>query len=89
MKILADLYYGRVIPHEHGIKSGSEYKKLLGCVIRHEDDLVSTFTEQQKETFEKFKDCKLDIDGMNEVEAFINGFKLATKIMMEVVEPDE
>ena len=89
MKILTNLYYGRVIPHEHGIKSGSEYEELLGCVIRHEDDLVSTLTEQQKETFEKYRNCKSDIDGMNELEAFINGFKLATKIMMEVMQSDE
>ena len=89
MKILADLYYGRVIPHEHGVKSGSEYEKLLGCVIRYEDDLVSTLTEQQKEIFEKYKDCKSEIDGMNELEALINGFRLATKIMMEVVQSDE
>ena len=89
MNILADLYYGRVIPHEHGIKSGSEYEELLGCVIRYEDGLVSTLTEQQKEAFEKYKDCKSDIDGMNELEAFINGFKLATKIMIEVMELKE
>ena len=89
MKILEDLYYGRVIPHEHGIKSGSEYEKLLSCVIRYEDNLVPTLTEQQKEIFEKYKDYKSDIDGMNELEAFINGFRLATKIMMEVVQPDE
>ena len=50
---------------------------------------MSTLTEQQKEIFEKYKDCKSDIDGMNELKAFINGFKLATKIMMEVVQPDE
>ena len=89
MKILADLYYGRVIPHEHGVKSGSEYEKLLRDIIKHEDDLVSTLTEQQRETFEKYKDCKSDIDGMNELEAFINGFRLAAKIMMEVVQSDE
>ena len=89
MKILADLYYGRVIPHEHGIKSGSEYEELLSCVIMHEDNLMLTLTEQQKEIFEKYKDCKSDIDGMNELKSFINGFKLATKIMMEVVQPDE
>ena len=61
----------------------------MGCVIRYENDLVSTLTKQQKETFEKYKDCKSDIDGINELEAFINGFKLATKIMMEVVQLDE
>ena len=78
-----------IIPHEHGIQSGSEYEELLGYVVRHEDDLMSTLTEQQKKIFEKYKDCKSDIDGMNELEAFINGFKLATRIMMKVVQSGE
>ena len=41
--------------------------KLSSCVIKHEDNLVSTLAEQQKEIFEKYKDCKSDIDGMNEL----------------------
>ena len=50
---------------------------------------MSTLAEQQKEIFEKYKDYKSEIDGINELKAFIGGFKLATKIMMEVMEPDE
>ena len=48
-----------------------------------------TLTEQQKEIFEKYKDYKSKMDGINELETFIGGFKLATKIMMEVVHLDE
>ena len=44
-----------------------------------------TLTEQQKEIFEKLKDCESELHGMNELRAFISGFKLATRIMIEVM----
>ena len=63
---------------------------MLGYVVRNEDDLKATLTEQQKEIFEKLKDCESELHGMNELEAFINGFKLATRIMIEVMhEPSD
>ena len=89
MSILEDLYCGRIAPHEHRIEPESEYENLLRYIIDHEDDLKSTLTEQQKETFEKYKDCRAEVESLTEVEAFISGFKLATKIMMEVVQSDE
>ena len=89
MRILEDLYCGRIAPHEHQIEPESEYEKLLQYIIHHEDDLKSIFTEQQKETFEKYKDCRAEVESLTEVEAFISGFKLATKILMEVVQSDE
>ena len=49
----------------------------------------ATLTDQQKETFEKYKECRAEVESLTEVEAFISGFKLATKIVMEVVQPDE
>ena len=42
--------------------------------------------EQQKETFEKFKDCQSELSGITEREAFSSGFILATRIMVEVME---
>ncbi len=90
MTTLEDLYYGNIIPHEHSFKRGSAYSEVLGYIVRHEDDLKATLTEQQKEIFEKLKDCESELHGMNELEAFINGFKLATRIMIEVMhEPSD
>lgn len=89
MRILEDLYCGRIAPHEHRVEPKSEYEKLLQHIIRHEDDLKSTFTEQQKETFEKYKEYRADLESLTEVEAFISGFKLAARIMMEVTQSDE
>ena len=89
MRILEDLYCGRIAPHEHRIEPESEYEMLLQYIIRNEDDLKSTFTEQQKETFEKYKEYRADLESLTEVEAFISGFKLAARMMMEVTQSDE
>lgn len=86
MTTLEDLYYGNIIPHEHSIKRGSAYSEVLGYVVRHEDDLKATLTEQQKEIFEKLKDCESELHGMNELESFVSGFKLAAKIIIEVLQ---
>lgn len=85
MTTLEDLYYGNTIPHEHSFKRGSAYSEVLGYVVRNEDDLKATLTEQQKEIFEKLKDRESELHGMNELESFICGFKLATRIMIEVM----
>ena len=90
MTTLEDLYYGNIIPHEHSFKRGSAYSEVLGYIVRHQDDLIQTLTEQQKEIFEKLKDCESELHGMNELEAFISGFKLAIRIMIEVLhEPSD
>lgn len=47
--------------------------------------MIPTLTVQQKEIFEKLKDCEAELHGMNEREAFISGFKLAARIMTEVL----
>jgi len=86
MTTLEDLYYGNIIPHERSIKRGSAYSEVLGYVVRHEDDLKATLTEQQKEIFEKLKDCESELHGMDDLESFISGFKLAARIIIDVLQ---
>lgn len=86
MTTLEDLYYGNIIPYEHSFKRGREYSEALGYVVRNENDLRATFTKRQKEIFEKLKDCESVLHGMNELESFISGFKLAARILIEVMQ---
>lgn len=85
MTTLEDLYYGNTIPHEHSFKRGSAYSEVLGYVVRNEDDLKATLTEQQKEVFDKFKDCQSELSDITARQAFADGFILATHIMVEVM----
>lgn len=61
MTTLEDLYYGNISPHERYIKRGTRVDKLVKLICKNEEELNSTLTEKQKETFEKFKDCTSEL----------------------------
>ncbi|WP_302190539.1 DUF6809 family protein [uncultured Ruminococcus sp.] len=83
MDILEDLYYGNLFPHEKVSKLDDETKELLGLLNRNEEKLIATLSDEQKETFEKYKDCNREIYEICERQSFITGFKLGTKIVIE------
>lgn len=89
MKILENLYYGNVAPYDRDIPQKNEYKNLQKLVDRHEKVLKDTMTNNQQEYFNKFMDCFIELNGMNELDAFIHGYILATKIMTEIMESPE
>ena len=89
MTTLENLYYGNIVPHEHSFKRGSAYSEVLGYIVRHQDNLLVTFTEQQKEIFEKLEDCESELHRMNERQAFTEGFKLAARLIIEVMQDTE
>ena len=86
MTTLEDLYYGNISPHERYIKRGTRVDKLVKLICKNEEELNSSLTEKQKETFEKFKDCTSELSGLTERDAFRDGFILAVRIMVEAME---
>ncbi len=86
MTTLENLYYGNINPNERFIKRGSRMDKLVKLICRNEEELASTLTEKQKEVFEKFKDCQSELSSIAEREAFVSGFVLATRVMIEVMD---
>ena len=85
MDILEDLYYGNLFPHEKCAKLDDEMKDLLGLLNRNEEKLIATLSNEQKEIFGKYKDCNQEISEICERNAFLNGFRLGAKIIIEVV----
>lgn len=47
---------------------------------------MTTLTGQQKEIFEKLTDCESELCGMDERQAFAEGFKLAARLLIEVMQ---
>lgn len=86
MTTLEDLYYGNINPHERYIKQGTRIDKLVKLMCKNEEGLTVTLTEQQKEMFEKYKDCQNELSWLTEREAFSDGFILAARIMVEVMQ---
>ena len=56
-KIINELWYGNIIPQENSQTNSKEMMELLSYMARHHEKLEKSFTNEQKETFEKFHDC--------------------------------
>ena len=83
MNILEELYFGNIAPNEKCARLNSEVTKLLKLLNRNEVKLTVTFSEGQKITFEKYKDCNREISEICERQSFITGFNLGAKIVIE------
>ena len=85
MNILEELYYGNIVPTEKCAKLNIEVTELLKLLNRNEEKLTVTFSEEQKITFEKYTDCNREISEICEKDAFLNGFRLGARIIIESV----
>lgn len=87
MNTLENLYYGNIDPHEHTVSNGTDKGELLETVVRLETELRATLTEQQKVLLEQIKKNGCRNYDWHELQAFTNGFRFASRLMMEVYEP--
>ena len=85
MKIIEDLYYGRISPYEMSISAAPEYQKLKALADRNEDLLRESLCDEQKELLDKLIETVTDISSISERDMFINGFRLGMKLMMDVM----
>ena len=85
MRILEEFWYGNIEPTEYDISS-KEYKKLQELICRNEEKLKDTMTDEQKERFEKYSDCVREYQTITDCLIFRNGFKLGTRMMLEIME---
>ena len=85
MTTLENLYYGNISPHEYEVERGSEYDATAKLVIRHEQELSATLTEQQKSILEIIKGHHIELMSLGEHDAFCRGFSLAVKLITEAI----
>jgi len=80
MKIIEDLYYGEI---ETG-KASTEQLEIVRLIEKNEECLLKNFTDKQKEDFEKFCDCFDELSEICQREAFIRGFAMGARIIIDV-----
>ena len=88
MKIIEDLYYGRISPYEMSISATPEYQKLKALADRNEDSLRESVSDEQKEMLDKLIETVTDISSISERDMFINGFRLGVKLMIAVMKDE-
>ena len=89
MTTLENLYYGNIAPHEYEVVRGSEYDITAKLVIRHEQELSATLTEQQNAILQKIKDNHTELMNLGERDAFCRGFSLAVRLMVEAISSEK
>lgn len=88
MNILEELYLSNIDPQKRTREYEKEYNTLLGYADRHESVLRGTLNEQQNETLQKLIDCLDEICSIDEINAFVNGFRLAAQILIEITKKE-
>ena len=79
-KIPRELWLGNIYPAEDALKMTTEMKDIGRLIERNMEDLMSTLTEQQKETFEKYIECQEELSIASEREIFVYAFRLWVQI---------
>ncbi len=81
MNILEELWYGKLKPIANGDYETEEYRELEALFQRNEGDLLPTLNETQKRSLQNMKEQWEEMECIVERAAFINGFRLAVKLM--------
>ena len=82
---IEELWHGTIIPQEDSRTNSQEMKELLSYIARHHEDLEKSFTDEQKEIFEKFHDCWSEYMSLSEKAIFVYAFKLGAKMILETL----
>ena len=94
MKILEELWYGRINPSQRTQPDDKSAAELTEQIVEKEDELAALLSDEAKEILDQMRDNQLDLSTSKERKAFISGFRLGARIMLEVmgetdVSPDD
>ena len=90
MNILEELWYGRINPSQRTQPDDKSASELTEQIVEKEDELAPLLSDEANEILEQMREKQLDLSTANERKAFISGFRLGARIMLEVMdETDE
>ena len=88
MHILEEFWYGNINPMERPFQRQRKFDKTFRLLTKNEEKLLENLNEQEKEVFDKFKDCYDEMIQTTECQTFIKGFKLGARFVFACFEND-
>ena len=86
MKSMIDeLWYGNVSPMDDTRNNTEEMKELMSYIIRHQEELIATLTDEQKAIFENFDDCWSEYSSKAQLAIFSFAIKLGARLVLETL----
>ena len=89
MKILEELWYDKVNPSQRMQPDDKSSSELTEQIVKKEDELAPLLSDKANEILEQMREKQLDLSTSNELKAFISGFRLGARIMLEVMDETE
>lgn len=86
MSLLDEFWYGNVEPAEYESVSNKECREALQLIVRNEDKLLATMTDEQKDLFTRYTDAVREYQSIAERLLFQSSFKLGARMMLEIME---
>ena len=83
-KILEQLYYGNLYPNENILPSIDGYAEANQLATLAYEELESKLCPEMKALLENFISENMHLCSLDETQAFIEGFKLASKLFAEI-----
>ena len=84
MKILEDLYFGRISPWERLCPKSGEYKEISGKIGKVRDSFEKNLSAEGSEQFEKLQDLLCDAGEIEDISLFEHAFSLGALMMLDV-----
>ena len=84
MSILEEFWRGNITPNERGVKPESAYQRLNSALCADEKRLIESLSADARESYDSLSRKHAELAGMSELDTFIVGFRLGTRIMLEV-----
>ena len=85
MNVIKELWHGNIIPQEDGRTNSKEMKELMGYIARHSEDLENLLNDEQREIFDKFRECWNEYVRLAEATIFEYAFKLSARLTQETL----
>ena len=89
MSVIKELWHGNICPQTDSRNNSPKMKELMEYMARHHDDLLKTMSDEQKEIFEKFDDCRSEYVSLAEAAIFEYAFRLGARLTIETLQDTE
>ena len=76
MKILEELWYGRINPSQRTQPDDKSVSELTEQIMEKEDELAALLSDEAKEILNQMAGQQLNLSTSNDRKAFISGFRL-------------
>ncbi len=88
-RILEELYYGNITPNAKTFSKNTDFAKAMDNLNKTGARLREMLGEDGKSVLKNYEDAQSEVDDIGVREAFIDGFRLGTRLTLAALSEDD